>query len=214
MRKAYRRAGIPPGRVQYIEAHGTGTPTGDPVELKALGAVLAEGRSKGETCLVGSVKTNIGHTEGAAGVAGLIKLALSLKHREIPASLNCHTPSSLIPWETLPVKIPVDKTPWPHRGYPRIGGVSSFGITGTNAHVVLQEALPVSPSRFENEGVSRVPVARKCLFPVSARSLEALMERVRGLDAWLKMAENGLRSHALKTFAQPLPSNGIISTTG
>ncbi|HKC10472.1 MAG TPA: polyketide synthase, partial [Vicinamibacteria bacterium] len=106
LRKAYREAGVDPARVQYVEAHGTGTSAGDPVELAALGRVLAPGRGPGEPCLVGSVKTNIGHTEGAAGVAGLIKVVLSLQRRAIPASLHFQKPNPAIPWSELPLAIP------------------------------------------------------------------------------------------------------------
>ena len=106
LRKAYRSAGIEPGQVQYVEAHGTGTRAGDPVELGALGTVLGEGRPKDRPCAVGSVKTNLGHTEGAAGVAGLIKVALSLAHRTIPASLHMLEPSPAIPWNSIPALCP------------------------------------------------------------------------------------------------------------
>ena len=189
LRKAYRRAGISPGMVQYVEAHGTGTPTGDPVELKALGAVLGDGRTDGETCLVGSVKTNIGHTEGAAGVAGLIKLALALKNQEIPASLHFHQPNPQIPWDTIPLKLNAANVHWPSRGAPRIGGVSSFGITGTNAHVVLQETPTIRSSESEDGEGHRGVISGKFLFPISAQSPEALRDKVSGMAAWLKQTE-------------------------
>ena len=102
--EAYRSARVSPGEVQYVEAHGTGTSVGDPVEMQALGAVLGEGRPDGHPCVVGSVKTNIGHTEGAAGVAGLIKVALALKHKTIPPSLHLRAPNPNIPWQNLPLQ--------------------------------------------------------------------------------------------------------------
>ncbi|HEX3990297.1 MAG TPA: polyketide synthase, partial [Acetobacteraceae bacterium] len=105
LREAYRDAQVSPGDVGYIEAHGTGTRAGDPVELGALGAVLGEGRTSGKRARVGSVKTNLGHTEGAAGIAGLIKAALCLHHEAIPASLNCKQLNPAIPWAELPVEI-------------------------------------------------------------------------------------------------------------
>ena len=153
LRKAYQSAGVSPGLVQYVEAHGTGTRAGDPVELGALGAVLAEGRASGRKCAVGSVKTNLGHTEGAAGVAGLIKVALGLFHRTIPASLHMQEPSPAIPWSTLPVYVPTAEESWPADGGPLLAGVSAFGIAGTNAHLVLSEAPatavehPLTPPR-------------------------------------------------------------------
>ena len=106
LRAAYRDAGLPAAQVDYVEAHGTGTRAGDPVELEALAAVLGEGREPGRHFFVGSVKTNIGHTEAAAGMAGLIKVALALDHDVIPSSLHHETPNPLIPWADLPVIIP------------------------------------------------------------------------------------------------------------
>jgi acyl transferase domain-containing protein len=138
--EAYRSAGVSPGEVQYVEAHGTGTSVGDPVEMQALGVVLGEGRPEGHPCVVGSVKTNIGHTEGAAGVAGLIKVALALKHKTIPPSLHLRTPNPNIPWQELPLKVQRELGPWPDSPGPALAGVSSFGISGTNSHVVLEEA--------------------------------------------------------------------------
>src|SRR6185437_3874158 len=105
IRAAYRAAGRAPGAVQYVEAHGTGTLLGDPIEAAALGEVLAEGRPADRPCAVGSVKTNIGHLEAAAGVAGLIKVALALKHRVIPPSLHFITPNPHIPFASLPLRV-------------------------------------------------------------------------------------------------------------
>src|SRR5581483_217351 len=139
LRQAYQDAGMSPGQVQYVETHGTGTSVGDPVELKALGSVLAEGRPLDRPCIVGSVKTNIGHTEGAAGLAGLIKVALCLKHKMIPPNLHFHTPNPAIPWKELPLVVAQTCMPWLQCDGPRLAGVSSFGIAGTNAHIVLQE---------------------------------------------------------------------------
>jgi myxalamid-type polyketide synthase MxaE and MxaD len=147
LRKAYRRAGVSPANVQYVEAHGTGTRAGDPVELQALGAVLGAGRPAGARCAVGSVKTNIGHTEGAAGIAGFIKVALALEHRAIPPSLHFETPSPDIPWNELPLRIPTALEPWPDADR-ALAGVSAFGIAGTNAHVVVGAA----PARQEPAG--------------------------------------------------------------
>ena len=118
LRTAYRDAGIAPSRVGYVEAHGTGTRAGDPAELGALGAVLGEGRSDGTRALVGSVKTNFGHTEGAAGVAGLVKVALALHHGQIPPSLNCKTLNPAIDWANAPCEIARQATSW--RGAERV----------------------------------------------------------------------------------------------
>ncbi len=168
LRTAYRRAGVAPTTVQYVEAHGTGTRAGDPVELSALGAVLGHGRATGSPCFVGSVKTNIGHTEGAAGIAGLIKVALSLERRVIPASLHCDTPTPEVAWNDLGVAIPRDAMAWPEVPRP-IASVSSFGIGGTNAHVVL--AAAPSDVALETDEPSG-----EYLLPLSARSPETLRE--------------------------------------
>ena len=141
LRKAYRDAGVAPARVSYVEAHGTGTNAGDPVELQALGHVLGEGRDPNQPCLVGSVKTNIGHTEGAAGVAGFIKTALALKHKMLPPTLHFQQPNPKVPWQELPLQVAHTLQPWPTTSQPAIAGVSSFGISGTNAHIVLGEAV-------------------------------------------------------------------------
>lgn len=165
LRSAYRDAQLSPGRVGYVEAHGTGTRAGDPVELGALSAVLAEGRPAGHRARVGSVKTNFGHTEGAAGIAGLIKATLALHHEAIPPSLHCKTLNPAVPWEQAPVEIARQLTEW--RGPQRFAGVSAFGIAGANAHVVLESAPTAKP-------VAAGAVRAVYLLPVSARSAEAL----------------------------------------
>src|SRR6185503_11846572 len=146
LRRAYQAAGVEPSRVGYVEAHGTGTRVGDPVELAALGDVLGEGRAAGRRCLTGSVKTNIGHTEAASGIAGLIKAVLCLEHRLVPPSLHFTEPNPRIPWDTLPLVVARTPTPWPAEFQPAFAGVNSFGVTGTNAHVVLEAAPAASPS--------------------------------------------------------------------
>ncbi|MGH3562385.1 MAG: type I polyketide synthase, partial [Mycobacterium sp.] len=167
---AYRHAGLSPGQVQYVEAHGTGTALGDAIEAKALGTILAEGRPPGSRCLVGSVKTNIGHLESAAGVAGLIKVALALQHRAIPPSLNFTEPNPHIPFDRLPLDVVQTLTPWPDNGGRAVAGVSSFGFGGTNAHVVLTEAPQVRVTPEAHDLTSD----RAELLPLSARSPEAL----------------------------------------
>lgn len=138
--QALERAGVAPAEIGYVEAHGTGTPLGDPIELRALAEALSVGRSPADPVLVGSVKTNIGHTIAAAGVAGLIKTVLALHHRRIPRSLHLSTPSPHIPWDALPVRVATEAVPWPSGPKRRVAGVSSFGMSGTNAHVVVEEA--------------------------------------------------------------------------
>jgi acyl transferase domain-containing protein len=188
LRRAYENAGVSPGSVQYAESHGTGTSAGDPVELGALGTVLASGRTS--PCLVGSVKTNIGHTEGAAGVAGLIKVALSLHHRMIPPSLHCQQPNPNIPWAELPLHIVRELTDWPSEPGNGIAGVSAFGIAGTNAHVVLGEA----PQRDPNTALEDRD--RVVLLPLSARSWKSLRNLASAYASSLNCNEPLLRDVA------------------
>lgn len=140
LRRAYQQAQVSPGAVQYVEAHGTGTRLGDPIEVQALGSVLSQDRPAGRIAALGSLKSNIGHTEAAAGIAGLIKVALSMHHRQIPPNLHYHNPNPLIPFGELPLAVQTRLGSWPQPNQPLIAGVSSFGFGGTNAHVVLAEA--------------------------------------------------------------------------
>ncbi len=168
--EAYRRADLSPGAVGYVEAHGSGTSLGDAIEATALGTILAEGRVPGSRCAVGSVKTNIGHLEAAAGVAGLIKVALALRHRAIPPSLHYTEPNPLIPFDNLPLQVAQTLTPWPQNGGRAVAGVSAFGFGGANAHIVLTEAPQVRATQpADHTGEQRVE-----LLPLSARSPEAL----------------------------------------
>ncbi len=147
-------AGITPGDLQYIEAHGTSTPVGDPIEANALGRALRIGRRRGSKCYIGSVKTNIGHTEAAAGIAGLIKTALSLRHRTIPPHINLEQVNPEIDMSSMPYEIPTEVTAWPAHDGPARAGVNSFGFGGTNAHVLLQEA-PDRPARPDTAAPGR-----------------------------------------------------------
>ena len=168
IRAALADAGVVPRQVGYVEAHGTGTELGDPLEVHALGAVFGGDRQGTPPLVVGSVKTNIGHLEGAAGVTGLIKLALSLRHRTIPAHLHLRTPSPHIDWADVPLQVPVRSMPWAAIDGRRLGGVSSFGFSGTNAHVVVEEA-PVHAELTPAQ-------VRTCIFTLSARGSRALTE--------------------------------------
>ncbi|MEL4898481.1 SDR family NAD(P)-dependent oxidoreductase [Crocosphaera sp. Alani8] len=142
IRQALENAKVDPSEISYIEAHGTGTSLGDPIEIGALGAIFSQTHSTQQPLIVGSVKTNIGHLEAAAGIAGVIKLVLSLQHQEIPPHLHFESPSPYMNWDQLPINIPTQRTPWKNGENPRLAGLSSFGFSGTNAHVILGEALP------------------------------------------------------------------------
>jgi acyl transferase domain-containing protein/acyl carrier protein len=144
LEEAYQRAGVDPNDVDYIETHGTGTILGDPIEAKAIGKILCTNRSDTNQLILGSVKTNIGHLEGAAGIAGLIKVVLAIKHRQIPPNLNFEKPNPNIPFDELHLKIPQKLLEWPDTGRPGLAGVSSFGFGGSNCHVVVGEFAPAN----------------------------------------------------------------------
>jgi acyl transferase domain-containing protein/acyl carrier protein len=145
LRQALAEAELTPADVDYIEAHGTGTSLGDPIEMSALGRVYGSSHSAENPLYVGSVKTNIGHLEAAAGIAGLIKVALSLHHGVIPAHLHFETPSPYIAWDRLPIKVPTEPTHWPSQKTIHRAGLSSFGFGGTNSHVIVESAPAVEP---------------------------------------------------------------------
>jgi acyl transferase domain-containing protein/acyl carrier protein len=173
---ALRRAGLHPNDVGYVEAHGTGTPVGDPVEVRALANALTAERPATNPLLIGSVKTNIGHLEAGAGVAGLIKAALVLKHGFIPAILHLNNPSDQIPLDDMRIDIPRTGRPFPG-GKRRVAGVNSFGFGGTNAHVVLAEP----PGPFAVNGSNHAHQPPLAVLPISARTEEALVATARHL---------------------------------
>ena len=184
LREAYKNSGISPGQVQYVETHGTGTSVGDPIEAMALGTVLATDRPADQPCRIGSVKTNIGHAEGAAGIAGLIKVALALKHRAIPASLHFDEPNPAIPWSELPLTVQREMTPWPAEATPAVAGVSSFGISGTNSHIVLTDLFEATNGhRQKARGADVAHV-----LPISAHNATALEAMAR---AYRDVARDG-----------------------
>jgi len=172
IRTALKDAGVAAEAVSYVEAHGTGTSLGDTIEMQALGETLGRVR-KGDVRLpVGSVKSNFGHLESAAGIAGLMKVVLALQHRTIPASLHCATPNPAIDWDRHQTRVPVMAEPWQSMGdAPRIGAVSSFGFSGTNSHAVVSEAPRIDAARIERNEAEE-PVAR--VIVLSARSESAL----------------------------------------
>ncbi|MDE2851833.1 MAG: type I polyketide synthase [Acidobacteriota bacterium] len=206
MEAALARAGASPSDVDYLETHGTGTIVGDPIELNAAAAVYGRERDAEHPLLVGSVKTNIGHLGPAAGVAGLIKAVLAMRHGVIPRHLNFSNPNPNIDWDRLPVRVTDGMTDWPlHPDRPRLAGVNSFGWSGTNGHVLVQgydelEApagaarasfpasvrLPVKARTVPGEEPLGEPGTRETRFlPLSARSPEALREVAGRYLSWL-----------------------------
>ena len=182
--EALQHAGVAAGDVGYLEAHGTGTSLGDPIEVQAAAAALGKGRADDRPLLIGSVKTNIGHLEAAAGIAGLIKVVLSLEHEELPKHLHFQNPSPHIPWDRLPVRVVDEATPWARDGRPRIAGISSFGFSGTNSHVIVEEA-PVEVSQVAAAPVAPSDDRRFSVLPLSARSPEALVQLAEEYRSWL-----------------------------
>ncbi|MEL7039114.1 MAG: type I polyketide synthase, partial [Cyanobacteria bacterium J06592_8] len=140
IRQALENSKIHPNQISYIEAHGTGTSLGDPIEIGALGAVFGNTHTSEKPLIVGSVKTNIGHLEAAAGIAGIVKVVLALQQQEIPSHLHFKTPNPYINWEEFSLTIPTQSMPWSSGEKPRLAGISSFGFSGTNAHIILEEA--------------------------------------------------------------------------
>src|SRR5215471_7855569 len=148
IRQALRSARVEPGAISYVEAHGTGTALGDPIELAALVSALCQDRTPDRPLVIGSVKTNVGHLEGAAGIIGFIKVVLAMVHEEIPPHLHFQTPNPRLAWDALPLIVPTQAMPWP-AGEGRFAGMSSFGMSGVNAHLVVES--------FHDSGVSHRP---------------------------------------------------------
>ena len=172
IRAALDQAGLAPADIGYIEAHGTGTELGDPLEARALGAVFAGDRE--EPLLIGSVKTNLGHLEGAAGAIGLVKAILSLRHGVVPAHLHLTKPSAHIAWDELKLTVSPKAAPFPEIGGRRIAGVSAFGFSGTNAHIIVEAPPEASP---------RAPSTRAWALPISAPDAGRLAQLAAGVAA-------------------------------
>lgn len=184
IKTALKRVGLSGGDIGYFEAHGTGTPLGDPIELEAIARVIEGTRTKENPVFVSSVKTNIGHLEAAAGVSGAIKVIQSLRHAQIPPHLHLNNPSHHIPWDTLPIKVPTELTPWQNHTGNRRAGVSSFGFSGTNAHAIFEEAP--EPQTIADD---TSPVRPYHLLPISARTEEALKEYADRYTAYFQQAD-------------------------
>jgi len=219
--RAYADANIDPRRVAYVEAHGTGTQVGDPIEANALGQVLGRGRDVGEECLIGSVKTNIGHLESGSGVAGVMKAAMILHHDTIPASLNFEKPNPNIPFEQLRLKVAAAKQSLPRGDEPPVIAVNSFGFGGANAHIVFESPpRECSDSSERNSTVAasslrtklgaqesaesangaqaeRPSAKRPQLLPISARDDGALVAYADSYREMLRTASDSLRDIAL-----------------
>ena len=183
--KALKNAGLEPSDIDYIEAHGTGTKLGDPVEVEAISNVILKNRDMGRKLFIGSVKTNIGHLEGAAGIAGVIKTVLSLYNETIPGTLHFKTPNEHIDWRGLPITAPTSPAAWKKSGIPRHAGVSSFGFSGTNAHVIIGDPPPLdTTSQAQGPG----------LLVMSAMTEKALYDLIGKYIAFLETTKESLES--------------------
>ena len=182
---ACRDAGIAPEEIGFVEAHGTGTAVGDPIEAHALADALCGNRSADAPLPIGSIKTNLGHLETAAGVAGLLKAMLVLKHGQIPPSLHFSTPNPHIDFEKLKLRVPTKLEPFPNGTAERIAGVNSFGFGGANAHVILAEPPPHQPDTSLS-----VSDGRPWPVMLSARSEKSLQTSAANLSAWVKEHAN------------------------
>ncbi|WP_442509431.1 thioester reductase domain-containing protein [Novipirellula sp. SH528] len=207
---AYREAGVAPQDVAYMEAHGTGTPVGDPIEAEALGRVLSQGRADDDVCYMGSIKTNIGHLECASGVAGLVKAALVLDRKQIPANRNYETPNASIPLDRYRLQVPTElRSLRSLNDQPPIAAVNSFGFGGTNAHVVLQAA----PDREHSHG-DRVSAERPFVLPISARDESALREYAERYRQRLKTIDGDLADFCYSAAARKEHYNHRLTVIG
>jgi acyl transferase domain-containing protein/NAD(P)-dependent dehydrogenase (short-subunit alcohol dehydrogenase family) len=180
IRQAIKNAGLIPSQISHFEAHGTGTHLGDPLEVESLAQVVGPKIDDDHICFLTSVKANIGHLEAGAGIAGVIKVILSLQHEAIPAHPTFEQLNPNISLENTPFVIPTSQTPWPRGERPRYAGVSSYGVGGTNAHVIIGEVPQLAK---EDPG----SLAKRSFFlPLSARSPQALIERVQSMHAYLQ----------------------------
>jgi acyl transferase domain-containing protein/acyl carrier protein len=201
IRQALENAGVEPAQISYVEAHGTGTSLGDPIEVRSLKAVLAEGRSTDQPCLIGSVKTNIGHLEAAAGMASLLKVVLALQHKEIPAHLHLKQLNPYISLSGTSFAIPTELQPWNVSTEPRLAGISSFGFGGTNGHIIVEEApadfrLPILDFGLDNTDQnpkSKIQNPKSIERPLHLLSLSAKSEQA--LQDLAQRYETNLATH-------------------
>ncbi len=205
IRQALARAGITAEQVDYLEAHGTGTELGDPIEVTAASAAYCANRTAENPLLIGSVKTNIGHLEAAAGMAGLIKVLLAMENGSIPGQMNFENPNPHIPWKDIPVKVLTTPTAWPNESR-RIAGVSAFGMSGTNAHVVIEapaqedqvQTTPADPQRAGEEPPVVITLSGKndeAIFELADAYGQSLLQDSGTNVTSFALATNVARSH-------------------
>ncbi|MFJ9847183.1 SDR family NAD(P)-dependent oxidoreductase [Kitasatospora sp. NPDC101155] len=202
IRQALANAQLTPGEVDAVEAHGTGTTLGDPIEAQALLATYGQDRE--QPLLLGSVKSNIGHAQAAAGVAGIIKMVMAMRHGMLPPTLHVDAPSSHVDWSAGAVELLTESQDWPELDRPRRAAVSSFGISGTNAHVVLEQAPPAEPAPVPEAG----PVVPVVLSARTDAALRAQAERLLPLAD----ADPGELGWSLAATRSPMPHRAVVLT--
>jgi acyl transferase domain-containing protein len=215
LRAVYGEAGVDPLTVAFVEAHGTGTAVGDPIESLALGTVLGRDRVAGQRCLIGSVKTNLGHLEGAAGIAGFIKAALTVSHGIVPPNLHFHQPNPEIDFEFLKLEVPTHPTPLERREHPLTVGVNSFGAGGTNAHVVLQEPA-IRKARSSGRGLPMKgqEAGHATLYMLSAAQHDSLRALARRHAEFLSNTKQRLNDLAFSAFARRSHYSRLLAVVG
>nr|QRV62343.1 polyketide synthase [Verrucosispora sp.] len=211
IRRALADAGLRASDVDLVEGHGTGTVLGDPIEAQAVLATYGQGRPVDRPVWLGSIKSNIGHAQAAAGVASVVKTVLALRHGVVPPSLHVDEPSSKVDWSAGAVRLATEQRPWPEVGRPRRAGVSSFGVSGTNGHVILEQYVPTTPDELrEASGPLLVPL------PLAARAPEALRGQADRLrrhiegDPTVRLADLGL---SLATTRTAFPHRTVVVAT-
>ncbi|WP_086824394.1 type I polyketide synthase [Allokutzneria sp. NRRL B-24872] len=202
IRQALASAGLDPSDVDAVEAHGTGTRLGDPIEAQAL--IATYGKDRAEPLWLGSLKSNIGHSQAAAGVGGVIKMVMALRNGVLPQTLHIEEPSSHVDWSAGDVQLLTEQVPWPSVNRPRRAGVSSFGVSGTNAHVILEQAAPVV-SRAAAKAVGPVP------WVISARDAEAVRESARQLLSFVDSADPADVGISLATTRSVMDHHAVVA---